>query len=68
MESKDPIFELAFGMYRGEVCRYCRHTYTSNADLRDRDVVWVWDKDKDPPITGVGQSIACKACWDAQPK
>lgn len=48
--------------YIGERCRYCKHEYTSIADLRERRVVWAWRK-SEGDITSNDQRLACKACF-----
>jgi hypothetical protein len=54
--------QIALGMYVGETCRYCRHTYTSVEDLKERGVVWA-RLSSEPSIKRLGHSLACKSCF-----
>ena len=56
-ENRNALVEIALSMYIGEKCKYCLHEFTSNADLRQREVVYAGYHEHG--------RIACKACWDA---
>lgn len=64
METHSVLVRLALSMYLGETCIYCGYEYRTLEDLDNKDVVWAWNKDTDPPITNKGQSLACKICYE----
>jgi hypothetical protein len=55
-ENRPAMVEVALSMYVGEKCKYCGHEYTSNEDLRARDVVYAGYH--------ANGRTACKSCWD----
>lgn len=56
-DNRDALVDVALSMYLGEACKYCGHVYTTNADLRERAVVYAG-------YHATGRT-ACKVCWDA---
>ena len=56
-ENRDGLVEIALSMYCGEKCKYCLHEFTSNADLRERDVVYAGYHEHG--------RVACGECWRA---
>lgn len=57
-EAHAAAVRVALSMYVGERCKFCRHRFTSLADLDARSVVFAGYHEHG--------RIACQACWDAQ--
>lgn len=57
-DERHAMADIALGMYVGERCKFCGHTFTSIDDLKARHAVYAGYHEH-------GRT-ACKACFDAQ--